>query len=136
VDTTERILRDFSRIAVVGFSSDPSKASHALPAKLARAGFHILAVNPKLEQALGRPAYKRLQDIPPEEGLEVVLVFRPSAEAPDIALQAVRSGARALWLQDGIRSDEARATAEGAGLLYVEDRCIGVEQALLRITKG
>jgi predicted CoA-binding protein len=64
-----------------------------------------------------------------------VLVFRPSDEAPAIAEQAVQIGAKALWLQQGITSSAARETAESAGLLYVEDRCIGVERAVHRVTK-
>jgi predicted CoA-binding protein len=64
-----------------------------------------------------------------------VEVFRPAAEAPEIARQAVAIGARALWLQLGIKSDEARRIAEAAGLDYVEDHCMGVERARYQIDK-
>jgi len=133
METTERILREFRTIAVVGLSRDPSKAAHAIPARLQRAGFRVIPVNPFVGNLLGEQAYAKLADVP--FSVEVVLVFRPSAEAAGIAREAVAIGAKALWLQQGIVSDEARRTAEGAGLLYVEDRCMGVERAVHGITK-
>jgi uncharacterized protein len=133
LDNTERILRDFSTIAVVGLSRHPSKAAHAIPARMQRAGFRVIPVNPSLDSVLGEKSYPRLADIP--EPVEVVLVFRPSEFAAGIAEEAVAIGAKALWLQQGIASEEARRTAEAAGLLYVEDRCIGVERAVHGITK-
>jgi predicted CoA-binding protein len=72
-----------------------------------------------------------LADVP--EQVEFVDVFRPSAQTPDVARQAVAAGARALWLQLGIASDEARRIATDAGLLYVEDRCLIIEQRRLGI---
>lgn len=133
MDTIERILREFRTIAVVGLSRDPSKAAHAIPARMQRAGFRVIPVNPTLDSVLGEKAHASLRDVP--EPVELVLVFRPSAEAAAIAKDAVAIGARALWLQQGIVSDAARQLAEAAGLLYVEDRCIGVERAVLGIVK-
>ena len=92
-----------------------------------------LPVNPYADELLGERVFRKLEDIPVP--VELVLVFRPSPETPAVARAAVAVGAKALWLQQGIHSDEARAIAEGAGLLYVEDRCIGVERAVHRITK-
>ncbi len=134
MDTTERILRDFRTIAVVGLSRDPSKAAHAIPARMQRAGFRVIPVNPSLDSVLGEKAYPSLRDVP--EPVEVVLVFRPSSEAVAVAKDAVAIGAKALWLQQDIVSDEARRLAEAAGLLYVEDRCMGVERAVLGIVKS
>lgn len=134
MDNTERILRDFRSIAVVGLSRDPSKAAHAIPARVQRAGFRVIPVNPFVDSVLGEKSYKSLAEVP--FSVEVVLVFRPSAEAASIAKQAVAIGAKALWLQQGIVSDEARLVAEAAGLLYVEDRCMGVERAVHGIVKG
>jgi predicted CoA-binding protein len=88
-------------------------------------------VNPEAEELLGETAYPSLAAIP--FPIELVLVFRPARFAPEIAEQAVAIGAKALWLQQGIYSAEARRIAKGAGLLYVEDRCAGVESALYRI---
>lgn len=134
MDAVERILRELSRIAVVGLSRDPNKAAHAIPARMQRAGFRIIPVNPSLDSVLGEKAYASLRDVP--EPVELVLVFRPSAEAAAVAADAVAIGAKALWLQQGIVNDEARRLAEAAGMLYVEDRCIGVERAVLGISKA
>jgi uncharacterized protein len=134
MDNTERILREFRSIAVVGLSRDPTKAAHAIPARMQRAGFRVIPVNPFIESVLGEKAYAALSEVP--FTVEVVLVFRPSAEAAGVAKQAVAIGAKALWLQQGIVSAEARRIAEAAGMLYVEDRCIGVERAAHGITKG
>src|SRR5687768_9397735 len=133
MDTAERILRELRTIAVVGLSRDPDKPAHGVPLALKRAGFRILPVNPYADELLGERVFRKLEDIPVP--VELVLVFRPSPETPAVARAAVAVGAKALWLQQGIHSDEARAIAEGAGLLYVEDRCIGVERAVHRITK-
>lgn len=133
MDNTERILRDFRSIAVVGLSRDPSKAAHAIPARMQRAGFRVIPVNPNIESALGETSYASLADVP--FSVEVVNVFRPSAEAAGIAKAAAAIGAKALWLQQGIVSEEARRIADAAGMLYVEDRCMGVERAVHSISK-
>ena len=133
MDQTERILRDFRTIAVVGLSRDASKAAHAIPARMQRAGFRVIPVNPYVAEVLGEKSYPSLRDVP--EPVEVVLLFRPSEQAAAVAKDAVAMGAKALWLQQGIVSAEARRLAEAAGLLYVEDRCMGVERAVHGITK-
>lgn len=133
MDNTERILRDFRTIAVVGLSRDPSKAAHAIPARMQRAGFRVIPVNPFVADVLGEKSYASLTQVP--FSVEVVLVFRPAEDAPAIAKDAVAIGAKALWLQQGIVSEEARSQAEAAGLLYVEDRCMGVERAVHGIVK-
>lgn len=134
MDTVERILNDHRTLAVVGASRDPSKAAHAIPARMQRAGFRVIPVNPFVDGLLGEKSYASLSDVP--FSVEVVVVFRPAREAPAIAKEAVAIGAKALWLQQGIVSEEARAIAEGAGLLYVEDRCIGVERAVHGVVKS
>ena len=134
MDNTERILREFRSIAVVGLSRDPSKAAHAIPARLQSAGFRVIPVNPLADTLLGEKSYAKLADVP--FSVEVVLVFRPSEEAAAVAKAAVAIGAKALWLQQGIVSAEARRLAEAAGMLYVEDRCMGVERAVHSIVKG
>lgn len=126
-ELTLRMLRDYDTIAVVGLSTDPTKAAHSVPAAMQAYGWNIIGVNPHADRLLGRPAYRRLADIP--DAVELVNVFRPSAEAADVARQAVEIGAKALWLQLGIISAEARQIATDAGLLYVEDRCIAGERA-------
>jgi len=124
---TLRILEESATFAVVGLSSDPTKAAHSVPAAMAAYGWRVIPVNPHADRLLGETVYRRLADIP--DPVDVVNVFRPAREAPDIARQAVDIGAKALWLQLGIISPEARRIATDAGLLYVEDRCTAVERA-------
>jgi uncharacterized protein len=125
----ERILTSYGTITVVGASRASFKAAHSVPAHMQRHGWRIIPVNLHADQILGERAYRTLADIPEQVGL--VDVFRPSGQTPDIARQAVASGASALWLQLGIASAEARAIAEDAGLLYVENRCLVIEQRRL-----
>lgn len=132
-DVVEKILRDYDTITVVGASADPAKAAHDVPAYMQHRGWRIIPVNPHAEEILGEKVYRTLADIPEQVGL--VDVFRPSEFTPDIARQAVAAGATALWLQLGIRSAEAREIAESAGLLYVEDRCLIIEQRRTRISR-
>ena len=125
----EHILTSYDTITVVGASRASAKAAHSVPAHMQRHGWRIIPVNPYADQILGEQVYRTLAGIPEQVGL--VNVFRPSEQTPDIARQAVAAGATALWLQLGIASPEARAIAEDAGLLYVEDRCMFIEQRRL-----
>jgi len=125
----ERILTRYDTITVVGTSRAAVKAAHSVPAHMQRHGWRIIPVNPHAEKILGEQVYRTVGDVPEQVGL--VDVFRPPWQAPDIARQAVAAGASALWLQLGIASAEARAIAEAAGLLYVEDRCLIIEQRRL-----
>lgn len=127
------ILEQATTVAVVGMSSNPNKAAYAIPAGLQASGFRVIPVNPSARTILGERARASLADI--DEPIDVVQVFRPAAEAPDIARQAVAVGAKALWLQKGLTSDEARSVALDAGIDYVEDRCMGVERSRYGITK-
>jgi predicted CoA-binding protein len=99
---------------------------------LQRRGFRIIPVNPKSDEILGEKAYGSLADIP--EPVDAVDVFQPADETPAIARQAVEIGAKTLWLQLGIRSEEARRIAEKGDLSYVEDRCMGTEAHLFDVT--
>jgi predicted CoA-binding protein len=125
----EHILTAYAAITVVGASAAPAKAAHFVPAHMQRHGWRIIPVNPHADAILGEHVYRRLRDVPGQIGL--VDVFRPPGQTPDIARQAVAAGATALWLQLGIASPEARAIAGEAGLLYVEDRCLVIEQRRL-----
>ena len=124
--TVEKILRSYPTITVVGASNAPYKAAHTVPRHMQNHGWRIIPVNPTAEQILGETVYPALADIPEQVGL--VDVFRPSELTPDIARQAAAAGATALWLQLGISSAESREIAEAAGMLYVEDRCLIIEQ--------
>ena len=130
----EEILRRARTIAVVGASRDPSKAAGSVPAGLQRRGFRIIPVNPFADELFGERVYRTLLDV--LEPVDLVDVFRPAADAPEVARQAAAIGAKALWLQLDIRSPEARRIAEAAGMDYVEDQCTAVISALYRINKA
>ena len=104
-----------------------------MPIGLQRRGFRIIPINPFADELFGERAYRTLAEVP--EKIDLVDVFRPSADAPEIARQAAAAGARALWLQLDIISAEARRIAEAAGMEYVEDACTGVIAALHQIKK-
>ena len=127
------ILQSARTIAVVGASRDPGKAGGSVPAGLQRRGFRVIPINPYADTLFGEKVYRSLLDVPEE--VDIVDVFRPSADAPAIARQAAAIGAKALWLQLDIRSDQARRIAEAAGMEYVEDECTAVVASLHRIRK-
>ncbi|HEV8421108.1 MAG TPA: CoA-binding protein [Actinomycetota bacterium] len=121
------ILRRSKVIAVVGISRYPHKEAGRVPMQMQMSGYRIIPVNPYADVLLGEKVYRRLEDIP--EPVDLVNVFRPSAETPEVVRQAVAIGAKAVWLQLGISSDEAMRIANEAGIDYVENRCIAVEMA-------
>jgi len=127
----KHILTTYDTITVVGASAAPAKAAHYVPAHMQRNGWRIIPVNLHADVILGEPVYRTVGDVPEQIGL--VNVFRPSEQTADIARQAVAAGATALWLQLAIASAETRRIAEDAGLLYVEDRCLIIEQRRLRL---
>jgi predicted CoA-binding protein len=121
--TPAQLLTKVRTIAVVGFSANESKPSHHAPMYLVERGWNVIPVNPNESEVAGLKAYASLADVP--EPVDLVNVFRPAAQTPDIARQATEIGARAIWLQLGIMSHEARRIAEEAGMAYVEDECAG-----------
>ncbi|MEP6752758.1 MAG: CoA-binding protein, partial [Candidatus Dormiibacterota bacterium] len=100
------VLASARTIAVVGASRDPRKAGGSVPEGLQRRGFRIIPINPFADELFGERVYRSLGDV--TERIDLVDVFRPAADAPEIARQAVAIGAKALWLQEDIRSEEAR----------------------------
>ena len=122
---TRRMLEEYSTVVVVGVSADPTKSAHSVPAAMQAYGWRVVPVNPRGGTLLGVPAYPTLADVP--EPVEFVNVFRRPHLCADVARDAVAAGAKAIWLQAGITSAEARRIAEDAGMTYVEDRCVMVE---------
>jgi predicted CoA-binding protein len=118
-----QILEKAKTVAVVGCSATPGKDAHDIP-KFVAEHYTLHPVNPSASEIFGLKAYAKLADVPGP--IDIVNVFRPSAETPLIAQQAVDVGAKALWLQTGIAHPEARRVAESARLDYVEDTCIRV----------
>jgi predicted CoA-binding protein len=133
VRTPRQVLEDSITIAVVGASRNPEKAAHSVPAQMRRHGWRIIPVNPYATELFGQPAYPLLGEIP--EPVDLVNVFRPAPDCPEIARQAVAIGAHAIWLQQGIVSAEARRIAEKAGIDFVEDSCIAVARAAWGLTR-
>lgn len=121
-DHAAAVLGRSRTIAVVGFSANPEKPSHSAPMELVRRGFDVIPVNPVADEIAGLAVVRSLAEI--DRPVDLVDVFRPAAEAPEVARQAVAIGAKALWLQLDIRSDDARAIAADNGLEYVEDQCV------------
>ena len=132
-----RILRECRRIAILGIKPESRASAPAfyVPEYMLRQGYDIVPVNPVRagEEILGRPVYGDL--VAAAAGhprpIEIVDVFRPAHEAPAIAEQAVAIGARVLWLQLGVISEEAAEIAQAAGLDVVMDRCCKIEHARL-----
>jgi uncharacterized protein len=133
-DELRKIYQETKTIAVVGASGDERKAAHTIPRYLQRQGFRIIPVNPKGGELLGERVYERLEDVP--EPVDVVDVFRPSEETPNVARSAVGIGANVLWLQEGISSEEAERIASEGGLKVVMNRCMGETHHQLRLGPG
>lgn len=122
----EKILKEARSIAVVGFSSNPAKAGHYVPAYLKRKGYTIYAVNPNVSEGLdGDVAYSSLDEVP--KPIDLVLLFQRSENVPPFVDQAIENGARAVWMQLGIANQEAADKAEAYGLDVVQNACMLVE---------
>ena len=117
------LLTTAPTIAMVGASSNPEKSSHAVMRKLQSAGYKVIPINPRETEVLGERGYPSLSDV--AERIDIVDVFRRAEDTPSIADEAVTIGARALWLQEGISSEEAAARARAGGLTVVMNKCIG-----------
>src|SRR4051794_39959782 len=126
----KRLLTDATVVAMVGASSDPDKASNGIMRKLQHAGYRVIPVNPTETEILGERSYPSLVDVP--ERIDIVDVFRRAEDTPAIADEAVTIGAKVLWLQTGIVSEDAAARATKGGLTVVMDACIGATYSLLR----
>ena len=113
------------RIAVVGLSDDPSRPSYDVASYLKSVGKEILPVNPNHKTVMGLTCYPSLAAVPGD--IDVVDVFRRPEFCADVVREAVEVGAKGVWLQSGIRSDEAREIAARAGIDYVENRCLKVD---------
>jgi predicted CoA-binding protein len=125
----EQILADARTIALVGASPKPWRPSNEVMRYLLDAGYRVIPVRPRdCDEVLGVPCVTSLAEIP--ESIDLVDVFRRSEFTPDVAREAIVAGAKALWLQSGIVSSEARAIAEEAGLDYVEDACTKIVHRL------
>ncbi|MHB0947757.1 MAG: CoA-binding protein [Gemmatimonadaceae bacterium] len=126
------LLQGAPTIALVGASSKPDRPSHRIMRQLLDAGFRVIPVSPTEREVLGQRAYPSLAELPSPP--DIVDVFRRAEEAPAIADDAAAAGAKVLWLQQGITSEEAAARARAAGLTVVMDRCLGATVHQFRIS--
>lgn len=133
-DELRKIYAETKTIAVVGASNDESKAANEIPRYLQRQGFRIVPVNPRGGEILGEPAFASLTEV--DVPVDVVDVFRPSEETPGIARDAVSIGAKVLWLQLGIESEEAARIATEGGLTAVMNLCMGATHRRLGLGPG
>ena len=133
-DELRKIYAEAKTIAVVGASNDETKPAHTIPRYLKRQGYRVIPVNPRGGESLGEKAYEKLTDI--DDPVDVVDVFRPSEETPPIAEDAVKVGAKVLWLQEGIESEDAKRIAAEGGLTTVMNACMGATHYRLKLGPG
>ena len=125
--TIQRVLHNAKTVAIVGLSSNRLRASHFVGFYLQRHGYRVIPVNPRETEVLGEPSLKSLADV--TEPVDIVNVFRAPDAVPGIARDAVAIGAKALWCQFNVISEEGARIAEAGGLTVIMDRCIKVEHA-------
>lgn len=117
-----RILREFRNIAVVGLSASSKRSSYRVASYLAEQGYNIIPVNPNTQEVLDKTSYPDLGSI--LEKVDVVEIFRRPEDVVPVVEEAIKIGAKAVWMQEGIVNEEAAARARGAGLLVVMDKCM------------
>jgi predicted CoA-binding protein len=117
-----KLLTSARMIAVVGLSGRRFRPSYGVAEYLKRSGYRIIPVNPEESEVLGEKCYPDLDSVP--EPVDIVNIFRRSEFVPEIVEAAIRIGAKAIWMQEGVYHEEAAARAEAAGLAVVMDRCI------------
>lgn len=122
-----QIIQNYQSVAMVGVSANPIRSSNFVASYLVRTPFRTYPVNPAYDEILGLKTYDTLADLP--EVPDIVDVFRRHDAIPEVVDQAIEVGAKVVWLQLGLRHDEAAQKAVDAGLLVVQDRCLKIEHA-------
>src|ERR1700720_290692 len=121
-DSILQILKTSKTIAVGGLSSRRTRPSYGVSEYMQSGGYKIIPVNPNETEVLGEKSYARLEDVP--ETIDIVDIFRRSEYVPGIVESAIRVGARAVWMQEGVFHPAAAERARQAGLFVIEDSCI------------
>ena len=116
------ILNDYRIIAMIGLSPDPNRPSHRVAKYLINHGYKVIPVNPDAQEILGARSFSNMSSIP--EPIEIVDIFRRSEEVMPIVDEAIKVGAKVVWMQEGVINEEAASKARDAGLLVVMDRCM------------
>jgi len=127
----KKVLSEFKTVAVVGISPQEDRPSHIVAAYLKSKGYQVIPVRPDGEEILGEKVYHSLAEIPKEINVDVVDIFRKSEDVPPIVEEAIRRGAKTVWMQEGVIHKEAGEKAEKAGLKVVMDRCMKKEHQRL-----
>ena len=122
MDETKKILTESKTIAVVGLSPKEDRPSYRVADYLKSKGYRIIPVNPNAQEILGEKSYPDLASIPGD--IDVVDIFRKSEDVPPVVDEAIKTGAKAVWMQEGIVNEPAARKARSAGLLVVMDRCM------------
>ena len=125
--TMASILGQYRTVAVVGLSPKTHRDSYEVAQYLQEQGWRIIPINPHASQILGETAYPSLQEAARHHPIELVNVFRNSAEVPPVVNDAIAIGAKAIWMQLGVAHEEAAQKARTAGLAVVQNRCLKVE---------
>lgn len=126
---TINILRESKTIAVVGCSRDENKAAHKIPKYLKEQGYKVIPVNPSANEILGERTFKVLSDI--DVPVDILNIFRPSEECFDITKEAIKIKPKVIWMQLGIKNDEAKRLAEKHNIKVIMDKCIMIEHKSL-----
>ena len=127
----KEVLRSSKTIAVIGISPKEDRPSYGVASYLKSKGYRIIPVRPDGDKILGEKVYHSLAEIPMEIEIDVVDIFRKSEDVPPVVEEAIRRGAKVVWMQEGITNQEASAKAEKAGLKVVMDRCTKKEHQRL-----
>ena len=130
MSTEGKVLNSSRTVAVVGLSSKPDRPSYRVASYLKEQGYNIIPVNPAEKEILGEICYPDLASVP--EPVDVVDIFRRSEEVSPIVAEAIRIGAKAVWMQEGVINEEAAARAREAGLMVVMDKCMRKEHRKLK----
>ena len=129
MSTEEKILNSSRTIAIVGLSPKPDRPSYKVASYLKKQGYNIIPVNPTEQEILGERCYPDLASVP--TSIDVVDIFRRSEEVPPIVAEAITIGAKAVWMQEGVKNDDAGSRAREAGLMVVMDKCMRKEHLKL-----
>jgi len=125
------ILKEYNIVAVVGLSTKPNRPSHRVAKYLISQGYKVIPVNPDAREILGKRSYTNLSSIP--EPIEIVDIFRRSEEVMPIVDEAIKIGAKVVWMQEGVINEKAASIAGNAGLQVVMNRCMLKEH--MRLSK-
>ena len=135
MNNIKEILSKYKSIAMIGVSNDPTKASTIVMKYMQKYGFKVFPVNPKAkgQKILGEEVFEKITDI--KDTVDIVDVFRPSKEAYAIAEDTVKIGAKVLWLQLGIRDENAKKLMKKNNIVYVENKCTKMEYQKIFLKK-